>query len=115
MACLLHLFKKPQINYRSSSTALSNCDLYSYFYRTFPSYNKQAQLKTWLTSYYILDGTTSPLSIQTIFMVKKEVSSESSCQKCQHLLESVLKDLMNPMLIAACRALGLIDKIVTGP
>ena len=43
MSCLLHLFKKPQINYRSSSTALSNCHLYSFFYCTIPSYNKQAQ------------------------------------------------------------------------
>ena len=36
-------------------------------------------------------------------------------KNANRLLESVLKDLMNPMLIAACRALGLIDKIVTGP
>ena len=31
------------------------------------------------------------------------------------LLQSVLRDLKNPNLIAGCRALGLIDKIVTGP
>ena len=43
MAGLLRLFKKPQISYGSSSTALSNRDLYSYFYRTFPSDDKQAQ------------------------------------------------------------------------
>ena len=36
-------------------------------------------------------------------------------KNANRLLESVLKDLMNPMLIGACRALGLIDKIVTGP
>ena len=36
-------------------------------------------------------------------------------KNANRLLESVLKDLTNPMLIAACRALGLIDKIVTGP
>ena len=36
-------------------------------------------------------------------------------KNANRLLESVLKNLMNPMLIAACRALGLIDKIVTGP
>ena len=43
MAGLLRLFKKPQISYGSSSTALSNRDLYSYFYRTFPPDDKQAQ------------------------------------------------------------------------
>ena len=31
------------------------------------------------------------------------------------LLQSVLRDLKNPTLIAGCRGLGLIDKIVTGP
>ena len=31
------------------------------------------------------------------------------------LLQCVLKDLKNPVLISGCRALGLIDNIVTGP
>ena len=42
-AGVLCLFKMLQISYGSSSTALNNCDLYSYFYRTFPSDDKQAQ------------------------------------------------------------------------
>ena len=36
-------------------------------------------------------------------------------KNANHLLESVLKDLKTPALIAGCRALGLIDKIITGP
>ena len=31
------------------------------------------------------------------------------------LLQAVLKDLQRPYLIAGCKALGIIDKIVTGP
>ncbi len=31
------------------------------------------------------------------------------------LLQSVLKDLKSPFLIAACKALGIMDKLVTGP
>ena len=31
------------------------------------------------------------------------------------LLKAVLKDLKNPLYIAGCRALGLIDKVITGP
>ncbi|XP_003385907.3 PREDICTED: metabotropic glutamate receptor 3-like [Amphimedon queenslandica] len=43
VASLLRLFKKPQISYGSSSTALSNREFYSYFYRTFPPDDQQAQ------------------------------------------------------------------------
>jgi len=35
--------------------------------------------------------------------------------QANQLLQSVLRDLKKPNLIAGCRALGLIDKIVTGP
>ena len=35
--------------------------------------------------------------------------------QANQLLQSVIIDLKNPNLIAGCRALGLIDKIVTGP
>ena len=35
--------------------------------------------------------------------------------KANHLLQSVLRDLKNPIFIAACGALALIDKVVTGP
>ena len=43
LAGLLRLFKKPQIAYGSSSTALSDRKLYSFFYRTFPPDDKQAE------------------------------------------------------------------------
>lgn len=36
-------------------------------------------------------------------------------KEANRLLKAVLHDLKNPLYIAACRALGLIDKIVTGP
>lgn len=36
-------------------------------------------------------------------------------KQANRLLECVLKDLKNPTFISGCRALGLIDKIVTGP
>lgn len=36
-------------------------------------------------------------------------------KQANRLLECVLKDLKNPAFISGCRALGLIDKIVTGP
>lgn len=36
-------------------------------------------------------------------------------QQANLLLKSVLRDLKNPTLIAGCRGLGLIDKIITGP
>ena len=35
--------------------------------------------------------------------------------KANQLLQSVLRDLKTPNLIAGCRALGLVDKIITGP
>ena len=35
--------------------------------------------------------------------------------QANQLLQSVLRDLKTPTLITGCRALGLIDKIVTGP
>ena len=35
--------------------------------------------------------------------------------QANQLLQSFLRDLKNPCLIAGCRALGLIDKIVTRP
>ena len=35
--------------------------------------------------------------------------------QANHLLQAVLADLKDPMYIAGCRALGLIDKVVTGP
>ena len=31
------------------------------------------------------------------------------------LLKSVLRDLKNPLFISGCRALGLVDKVITGP
>ena len=36
-------------------------------------------------------------------------------KNANRLLVSVLNDLKTPSLIAGCRALGLIDKIITGP
>lgn len=35
--------------------------------------------------------------------------------KSNRLFQAVLRDLPNPLLIAGCRALGLVDKIVSGP
>ena len=52
LAGLLRLFKKPQVSYGSSSTALSNHQLYSYFYRTFPPDDKQAEAMIDLILYY---------------------------------------------------------------
>ena len=43
VAGMLRLIKMPQISYGSSSTALSNRELYSYFYRTFPPDDQQAR------------------------------------------------------------------------
>ena len=43
VAGVLRLIKMPQISYGSSSTALSNRELYSYFYRTFPPDDQQAR------------------------------------------------------------------------
>ena len=36
-------------------------------------------------------------------------------KKANRLLDCVLQDLKNPVFISGCRALGLVDKIVTGP
>ena len=36
-------------------------------------------------------------------------------KEANRLLKAVLHDLKNPLYIAACRALGLLDKIITGP
>ena len=36
-------------------------------------------------------------------------------KEAHRLLKAVLSDLKNPLYIAGCRALGLIDKVVTGP
>ena len=40
--------------------------------------------------------------------------------KCSHgqlnrLLQAVLSDLSSPKYIAGCKALGIIDKVITGP
>ena len=43
VASMLRLMKMPQISYGSSSTALSDRELYSYFYRTFPPDDQQAR------------------------------------------------------------------------
>ena len=43
VASTLRLFKMPQVSFGSSSTALSNRELYSYFYRTFPPDDQQAR------------------------------------------------------------------------
>ena len=43
VAGVLRLIKLPQISYGSSSTELSNRELYSYFYRTFPPDDQQAR------------------------------------------------------------------------
>ena len=36
-------------------------------------------------------------------------------KEANRLLKAVLRDLKNPLYIAACRALGLLDKVITGP
>ena len=36
-------------------------------------------------------------------------------KEANRLLQAVLSDLKDPVNIAGCRALGLIDKVVTGP
>ena len=41
--------------------------------------------------------------------------SEHHGSQLNRLLESVLRDLKTPYLIAGCQALGILDKIVTGP
>ena len=43
VATLLRLFKVPQISYASSSARLNNRDRYSYFFRTIPADNLQAE------------------------------------------------------------------------
>ena len=48
-----------------------------------------------------------------LHMVK--YSSEHHGSQLNRLLESVLRDLKTPHLIAGCQALGILDKIVTGP
>ena len=36
-------------------------------------------------------------------------------KEANRLLQAILSDLKDPVNIAGCRALGLIDKVVTGP
>ena len=43
VASLFHLFQMPQVSYASSSTLLSNRDLYGYFFRTFASDNERVE------------------------------------------------------------------------
>ena len=52
LAGLLRLFKKPQISYGSSSTALNDRKLYSEFYRTYPPDDKQAEVMIDLILHY---------------------------------------------------------------
>ena len=45
----------------------------------------------------------------------KEYLSNYHGTSLNHLLQSVYKDLRSPVYTAACKALGIIDKLVTGP
>ena len=84
MASLLRLFKKPQISYGSSSTALSNRELYSYFYRTFPPDDKQAQAMVDLIVHYGWDhistiNSNNLYGQRGIEEVKKHAAASSIC------------------------------------
>ena len=84
MAGLLRLFKKSQISYGSSSTALSNRELYSYFYRTFPPDDKQAQAMVDLIVHYGWDhistiNSNNLYGQRGIEEVKKHAAASNIC------------------------------------
>ena len=84
VAGLLRLFKKPQISYGSSSTALSNRELYSYFFRTFPPDDKQAKAMVDLIVHYGWDhistiNSNNLYGQRGIEQVKKHAAASSIC------------------------------------
>ncbi|XP_003387246.2 PREDICTED: metabotropic glutamate receptor 3-like [Amphimedon queenslandica] len=84
MAGLLRLFQKSQISYGSSSTALSNRELYSYFFRTFPPDDKQAQAMVDLIVHYGWDhistiNSNNLYGQRGIEEVKKHAAASSIC------------------------------------
>lgn len=84
LASLLRLFKKPQVTFGASSTALSNCELYSYFYRTFPPDDKQAEAMIDLVIHFGWDhistiNSNNLYGQRGIEEVKKHASANGIC------------------------------------
>ena len=84
LASLLHLFKKPQVTFGASSTALSNRELYSYFYRTFPPDDKQAEAMIDLIIHFEWDhistiNSNNLYGQRGIEEVKKHASANGIC------------------------------------
>ena len=53
-----------------------------------------------------------------VFYLRSHMQNFIECvheREANRLLKAVVSDLKNPLYIAGCRALGLIDKVVTGP